>query len=95
LIEEFASNGTMFDIIIDDGAHTLPTQNFFLREDLCLLKPAGILSLEDIEGVDRAAELLRVLPERDRSRARVVDFGPDRKSPDDILLVLDRSDRRV
>jgi len=50
-----------FDIIIDDGPHTYESMVFFLNNYLNLVKPGGLLILEDI--IDRAwtPELLKLL----------------------------------
>jgi len=41
-------NNKEFDIIIDDGPHTLETMTFFINYYLPLLKSGGILIIEDI-----------------------------------------------
>jgi len=43
---------TKFDIIIDDGPHTLKTQIYCAKNYTKLLKKGGILVIEDIEGVN-------------------------------------------
>jgi SAM-dependent methyltransferase len=49
ILDYFKSNNILFDIIIDDGPHTLETQDFFLQNYQQLLKPSeSIIILEDI-----------------------------------------------
>lgn len=47
----------MFDIIIDDGPHTLDSQEFFARHYPALLTPDGIAVIEDIAEHSHMAEL--------------------------------------
>ena len=46
--QEFISTLTEYDIIIDDGPHTLETMSIFLKEYPSKLKEKGVLILEDI-----------------------------------------------
>lgn len=39
-----------FDVIIDDGPHTVDSQIYFVENMISLLKPNGILVLEDVVG---------------------------------------------
>lgn len=49
IIDYFQSKNILFDIIIDDGPHTLETQDFFLQNYRRLLKSSeSIIILEDI-----------------------------------------------
>ena len=47
-----------FDLIIDDGPHTLETMEFFVDHYLQLLKPGGIAIIEDIIDVSWTDKLL-------------------------------------
>jgi 2-polyprenyl-3-methyl-5-hydroxy-6-metoxy-1,4-benzoquinol methylase len=49
IISFFKDRGILFDIIIDDGPHTVQTQDFFLQNYPSLLKPnQSMIILEDI-----------------------------------------------
>lgn len=50
-----------FDIIIDDGPHTLESMIFFLKNYVDLLAPGGILVLEDIIDVTWTPYLLSLI----------------------------------
>jgi len=50
-----------FDIIIDDGPHTLESMIFFLKNYVDLLAPGGILVLEDIIDVKWTPYLLSLI----------------------------------
>lgn len=51
-----------FHIIIDDGPHTLSSQQFFVEHYPQLLTPDGILICEDVAEHGHIAELQRCLP---------------------------------
>ena len=41
-------NGETFDIIIDDGGHTMKQQQFTLANLFCRIKPGGVFFMEDL-----------------------------------------------
>lgn len=45
-VKKFQSES--FDIVIDDGPHTFESQSFFCKNYLDLVKPGGVMILEDI-----------------------------------------------
>lgn len=47
-----------FDIIIDDGPHTLDSQKYVIEHWIKKLKPGGLLVIEDIQSMDDAKELM-------------------------------------
>lgn len=47
-----------YDIIIEDGPHTLDTQIFAVQHYLDLLKPGGVLVVEDIEQIEHVQTLI-------------------------------------
>lgn len=47
-----------FDIIIDDGPHTLNSQKFVIEHWYNKLKPGGLLVIEDIQSMDDAKQLM-------------------------------------
>lgn len=51
-----------FDILIDDGPHTLGSQMFFVQNYPHLLTPEGIAIVEDIQDPAHIAQLQSVLP---------------------------------
>ena len=55
-------SGRSFDIMIDDADHQPPSQQAFLKLYAPLLKPDGILIIEDVFTRDGALALKRALP---------------------------------
>jgi cephalosporin hydroxylase len=46
-----------FDIILDDGPHTLASQEWFIDNFINFVKPGGYLIVEDISGIENARRL--------------------------------------
>ena len=63
-----------FDIIIDDGPHDNQTQEYFLKEYFKLLKPGGLLVLEDIVNIDNMDNLLKLI-DTDRAEYNIYEMA--------------------
>lgn len=84
-IEEF---DTTFDVIIDDGPHTLASQLFCVRNYPALLNKNGILVVEDIPDPDWIPQLAEATPDHLKPFMYAIDrrIAPDRHSIDDELM---------
>lgn len=80
IMEEFG----YFDVIVDDGPHTFASLKFAAREYSKLLKPGGLLVLEDVQSPTWIDPLCRSFP--DPSNARVFDLRRNKGRWDDILI---------
>jgi cephalosporin hydroxylase len=78
---------TPFDIIIDDGPHTLHSQQFVVRTYRQLLAPGGILVIEDIQDITHLDILTATLPERERGFVQMYDLRHVKGRYDDIVWV--------
>jgi predicted O-methyltransferase YrrM len=72
-----------FDIVIDDGPHTFETMQFFLTNYLPLVKPGGLLILEDIIDPAWTPELLKLI---DPNVSKVTTFDMRGKQNNGWLL---------
>ena len=61
-----------FDFILDDGPHTVETWNLFLNNYVKLLKPGGILIIEDIFTAKQAVWLVKNF-QGDKNRLSIID----------------------
>lgn len=79
-----------FDVIIDDGPHTLESQRWMARHYPRILAPGGVLIIEDIDGLDNARAILAELDTSRGGRGRIVDLR-SKTNPrfDDILVVFE------
>lgn len=74
-----------FDIIIEDGSHTLQDQLYVLKHWLKKIKPGGTLIIEDIQDIAHCEEFKKVLD--DTVTATVHDFRiPNQTTPDNIIF---------
>jgi hypothetical protein len=79
-----------FDLIIDDGPHTLDSMIKFLQYYQTKLNDNGILIVEDIQSIDWV-EILKshILPENTENYT-VYDLRNIKGRSDDILLIIDK-----
>lgn len=77
-----------FDIIVEDGPHTLETQIFTLKEYSKLLKPGGILVIEDIQKIEYVENLLSTNIDCDYNSLELIDLRQIKNRYDDLLIVL-------
>lgn len=79
-----------FDIMIEDGPHTLETQVFFIREYSKKLKPGGILIIEDVQEEEHIKVLADNTPEYLKEGIEFVDIRKNKNRYDDMLFVIRR-----
>jgi hypothetical protein len=89
LIHTFKSSGTQFDMLLDDGPHTLESMLFFAEHYTPLLTQTGVLIIEDVQEFDWIPKIVAAFPERFRPFVQVVDLRPVHGRYDDLLVILD------
>jgi SAM-dependent methyltransferase len=80
-------NNDLFDVVIDDGPHTLKSFQFFIQHYWNKVKPGGYLIIEDIFDPTLIPSLLNYLPSSATS-IEVCDFRHVKNLFDDVVLVL-------
>ena len=86
----FIKNNIKFDILIDDGPHTLDSMIFFVKHYLPLLKDDGILVIEDIPNINWTNILTENTPHELRQYISVVDLRNIKNRWDDIMFVIQK-----
>lgn len=86
----FKNEGIKFDLIIDDGPHTLESMKFFAKYYPQLLTDQGILIIEDVQDISWCDIIKQEFPEDLIKYAYVVDRRHVKNRYDDILLILDK-----
>ena len=81
--------GQDFDIIIDDGPHTLESMSFVILEYLNKISTNGMLVIEDIQDFHWTNILKRQIPEG--FKVDVYDLRKVRDRYDDILMTIRKS----
>jgi hypothetical protein len=85
-------NNVKFDIIIDDGSHTLTHQEWMVEKYSHLLKDDGILVVEDIQEYDKDLNLLQsAVPDHLQKFIQVYDLRKRFGRYDDVLFVINKS----
>lgn len=79
-----------YDIIIDDGPHTLESMLFFAHKYTDLLTDDGILVIEDIQNPEWIPYIVKFFPEEYLSRVKVIDLRNHKNRYDDILIILSK-----
>ena len=82
-----------FDIIIDDGPHTLKSQVFVVEHYYPLLKPGGALVIEDIQDMKYLEVLTETVPEKERNNVRIFDNRPSSGRYDDVIWAIFATER--
>jgi hypothetical protein len=77
-----------FDIIIDDGPHTLESQIWFIENYLTKMMPNGLLVIEDIQDIAHIEVLKQHTPKEYLSNAKSIDLRSYKNRYDDILYVI-------
>ena len=89
--KEFIRNNLKFDIIIDDGPHTLESQEFVIKNYLKILSNNGILIIEDVRSIDNALRLKQQIPPNLQPHSYIKDLRKRKGVWDDILLVIHKN----
>ena len=84
-----------FDIIIDDGSHTLEHQKCFIDYYFDLLKDDGVMIIEDIQDIQYCDALYKCVPEKYRECVSVYDLRNRLGRYDDILFVIDKKSKSL
>ena len=87
--KEEVPNG--FDIIIDDGPHSLHSQNFVVDNYFPLLNLNGILIIEDIQDSNHLDVLTSRLPAEHRSSVRTFDVRRTKGRYDDLIWTVTKT----
>lgn len=83
--DEITSNLPLFDIIIDDGPHTVESQKKFINNYFKKLNKNGKLIIEDIFGSYNLNELLKEAS-KFSSNIKIIDLRDKTKTEDSIIL---------
>jgi hypothetical protein len=78
-----------YDVMIDDGPHSLDSMIYFASNYSKLLASDGIMIIEDIQEMDWIPKIKEAFPEEHRDKILVYDLRHIKGRWDDILVVLD------
>lgn len=84
--EEILNNDLKFDVMIDDGPHTLQSQRDFIKKYHSKLKKDSIMIIEDIADIMYIPILKDEVP--DGFKTEVVDLRKNKNRYDDLMLII-------
>ncbi len=89
----FSSKGMKFDMVLDDGPHTLDSMTQFIRLYSPLLKDDGILIIEDVQAIEWMDTLREATPDALKAGIEVYDRRSVKGRYDDLVFVIHRTPR--
>jgi hypothetical protein len=87
----FYDNNKKFDILLDDGPHTLESMISFIKLYLPLMEDDGILIIEDLPDIYWTQILMNYVPEQLKPFVCIYDLRNKKNRIDDIVFVIDKS----
>jgi hypothetical protein len=88
---EFIEKNIKFDILIDDGPHTLDSMVFFVKHYLPLLNENGILVIEDIPDEKWIKILTDNTPPEYKQCIEWVDLRQTKNRWDDMMFIINKN----
>jgi hypothetical protein len=89
--ETFVKPNLKFDMLLDDGPHTLESMEFFISQFSSLLSDDGILVVEDVQSWDWLPHLEAVVPPELKQYIKIYDLRPNKGRYDDIVFTIDKN----
>jgi cephalosporin hydroxylase len=83
--------GLQFDVLIDDGPHSLESMQAFLRLYVPLMSDRSVLIIEDVQDVAWLPVLSREIPQDPRLVVDVYDLRSTKGRYDDVLFVVKKT----
>ncbi len=87
----FLDKNIKFDLVLDDGPHSLESMKRFIQLYSQIIKDDGILIIEDIQSIEWIDILKNEVPSHLKKYIKVYDLRPNKGCYDDILFTIDRS----
>jgi cephalosporin hydroxylase len=84
MVENMYQEG--FEVVIDDGGHTLDQQLFSIQHYLPMVKPGGVFIIEDVQDPDHIQLFIQALPENLSNNYRVFDNRATKNRYDDLIF---------
>ena len=89
--EKFLNNNIKFDVMIDDGPHTLYSMIQFIELYSQIMSDDGILIVEDVQSIYWIDKLINAVPKNLKSYIKWYDLRKNKNRYDDIVFTIDKS----
>jgi len=87
----FLDKNIKFDMMLDDGPHSLETMKQFIKLYSQIMAEDGILMIEDVASIDWIDELKSVVPENLKKYIQWYDLRANKGRYDDIVFVINKN----
>lgn len=91
LQKQFLDKGIKFDMMLDDGPHTLESMKVYVSTYSQLIDEDGILILEDVQDWAWIDILRECVPDNLKQYIETYDLRPNKNRYDDIVFVINKS----
>jgi hypothetical protein len=81
---------TRYDVMIDDGPHTLESMKQFIQLYVPLMSDIGILVIEDVQDISWIRELKSCFPDNLKQYVQVFDLRYRKNRRDDIIFAINK-----
>jgi hypothetical protein len=93
--ELFLDKNIKFDMMLDDGPHTLESMKQFIKLYSQIIAEDGILMIEDVQSIDWIDELKSVVPENLKKYIQSYDLRANKGRYDDIVFVINKNKKFI
>jgi hypothetical protein len=90
-IDTFLNKNIKFDMMLDDGPHSLESMKQYIKLYSQIMTEDGILIIEDVQSIDWIDELKSVVPEYLKKYIQVFDLRNNKGRYDDIVFVINKN----
>jgi hypothetical protein len=88
--QHFLYQNITFDVMLDDGPHTLESMIQFIKLYSQIMTDDGILIIEDIQEISWLEILKEEVPENLKQFIKIYDLRPYKNRYDDIVFTIDK-----
>ena len=85
------NSGIKFDVLLDDGPHTLDSISKFVVLYSQVMSDDGILIIEDVQKIEYTKILSNLVPENLKKYIEIYDLRNIRQCPDNIVFVINKN----
>ena len=87
ITDEFINKGIKFDLIIDDGPHTMESWRFFAKNYIPLLNTDGVAIIEDIPHISQAYNAMSAVFPEFKGKIYLGNFWSKNNAYDDCVVI--------
>jgi hypothetical protein len=91
----FLNKNIKFDMLLDDGPHTLESMKQFIKLYSQIISEDGILIIEDVQSIHWISELTEVVPEHLKNFVDFYDLRHIKQRYDDIVFVINKNKNKI